>query len=199
MSEKNEIQESVDKLIKTITIGFENFHQDKVQREKILKNQCEHQIEMQDRKNRKWRYGAVIVGVAMIVLGYSLHKTINTFKYDMKYMSIYMKSMSADMSSMKNSMEVMSPQMVSMAQNMASMKGNIENMAVDINKVERHMDSMVVDMRSIKGMAVDINKIGGHIESMDHSMGYMGRDVKQMNNAMSPLMNNMQTFFPRNW
>ncbi len=175
MNDHNPNQESIDQLIDTIATGFKALHEDNNQREELLRKQFELQLTVQDKRNQKWRLGAILGGLAILALGYNLHKIIfvfeddmNTMSAEMVDMSTYMKSMSVDItamsgdiSSMKDSMAVMSPEMVSMAK--------------------------------------DMRKMGKHIGSMDSNMSYMSHDMGQMNHAMSPLMGNMQKFIPGRW
>ncbi len=175
MNDNNPNQESIDQLIDTIATGFKALHEDNNQREDLLKKQFELQLKVQDKKNQKWRLGSILGGLAILALGYNLHKVIYVFEDDMdtmsaeivdmstymKSMSVDITSMSGDISSMKDSMAVMSPEMVSMAK--------------------------------------DMHIMGRHIGSMDSNMSYMSRDMGQMNRAMSPFMGNMQKFVPGRW
>ncbi len=175
MNEKKVNQESIDQLIDTIATGFKAMHEDNIQREEFLKKQFELQIKVQDKKNQKWRIGAVLGGLAILALGFNLHKVIYVFEDDM---------------------DTMSAKMVDMSTYMKSMSVDITSMSGDISSMK---DSMAVMSPEMVSMAKDMHIMGRHIGSMDSNMSYMSRDMGQMNRAMSPFMGNMQKFVPGRW
>ncbi|MBL7004526.1 MAG: hypothetical protein ISR69_10920 [Gammaproteobacteria bacterium] len=147
-----------DPLVAAIEAGFAALHEDNNQREDILNKQFELQLKVQDKRNQKWRLGALLGGIAIIVLGYSLHKTIVVFEEDMDTMagemvkmSGYMHTMSKDMSEMNGSMGVMSPQMVSMAEDIDQMREHIGSMDNHMTYMSRDMGQMNRAMSPLMG------------------------------------------------
>ncbi len=82
-------------------------------------------------------------------------------------------------------------------------EGDMNTMSAEIVNMSGYMKSMSTDISTMNGnigrMAPDMNTMSIHIKSIDQNMGSMKDDMGQMNNAMSPLMFNMQKFVPGGW
>lgn len=154
MSNMTQQPQQTDLLIETIANGFKQLNENSDQREALLKKQYELELETQQKRNLKWKMGAVLAAIAILVLGYIMHKTISVFEEDMNSMSVemtkmsgYMKSMSGDISTMSGNIGTMAPNMASMAKNMNSMDHNMGSMGQDMGQMNRAMSPLMGNMQ----------------------------------------------------
>ena len=158
------------------------------------------QKHVQDKKIKILTFIAVAIVLVVVALASHIFYVIHTMEQVMTSMSMdmgemrqYMHKMTASMENMTASMENMTHDMGTMTVKVTTMGDNVQHMSSNMQQVSSDLRQMSNDMQQISGDMRDMRKATVLIESSTRSMT---RQVNQMSNTVSPVMDGARQFMP---